>query len=148
MNCLLCCVSWYSWGIIRSSLCIRTRSLRIRTCSCKILQHYVPATVQMHSGAVFSSIRASRMKKFIKIKAPQQLVVLYKPPSLGIRQPDTCKSVLISVRYRPPLYFSIVTTTFCSVGISYFSEQTSVYPGQCYTLCLSVRTKICSIPWA
>ena len=30
MNCLVCCMNWYSWGVIRSSYCIRTRSHRIR----------------------------------------------------------------------------------------------------------------------
>ena len=31
INCLLCCMNWYSWGVIRSSHRIRTRSHRIRT---------------------------------------------------------------------------------------------------------------------
>ena len=31
INCLLCCMNWYSWGVIRSSHRIRTRSHCIRT---------------------------------------------------------------------------------------------------------------------
>ena len=30
INCLLCCMNWYSWGVIRRSHRIRTRSNRIR----------------------------------------------------------------------------------------------------------------------
>ena len=30
INCLACCMNWYSWGVIRSSYRIRTRSHRIR----------------------------------------------------------------------------------------------------------------------
>ena len=30
INCPLCCMNWYSWGVIRCSHCIRTRSHRIR----------------------------------------------------------------------------------------------------------------------
>ena len=30
INCLLCCINWYSWGVIRSSHRIRTRSHCIR----------------------------------------------------------------------------------------------------------------------
>ena len=30
INCLLCCMNWYSWGVIRSSHRIRTRSHCIR----------------------------------------------------------------------------------------------------------------------
>ena len=30
INCLSCCMNWYSWGVIRSSHRIRTRSHRIR----------------------------------------------------------------------------------------------------------------------
>ena len=37
---------------------------------------------------------ASRMKAAIKINADQQIVALYKPLSLWIRQPGTCESLL------------------------------------------------------
>ena len=41
-------------------------SFALYSYSCKILQPYVVATVQMHSNAVFSFIGASRMKAVIK----------------------------------------------------------------------------------
>ena len=59
----LCCMNWYSWGVIRSS---HTYSFASYSHSCKILQPCVVATVRMHSNAIFSSISVSRMKTFIK----------------------------------------------------------------------------------
>ena len=48
----------------------------------------------MYSDEVLSSIVASRMKK----KNPhQQMVVIYKPVSLRIRQPDTWESAFKKV---------------------------------------------------
>ena len=53
---------------------------------------YVAATVRMHSGAVFSSMDASRMRTVIKNNSHQQIMVLCIPLLLQIRQPDTCES--------------------------------------------------------
>ena len=36
INCLLCCINWYSWGVIRKSHRIGTCSHRIGTCSHRI----------------------------------------------------------------------------------------------------------------
>ena len=36
INCLLCCMNWYSWGVIRSSHRIRTRS----HCICIVVKFY------------------------------------------------------------------------------------------------------------
>ena len=36
INCLLCLMNWYSWGVIRSSLRIHTHSLRI----CTVVKFY------------------------------------------------------------------------------------------------------------
>ena len=44
--CLLCCINWYSWGIIYTSLRTPTHSLH------KILQPYVAATVRVSSNAI------------------------------------------------------------------------------------------------
>ena len=61
INCLLCCMNWYSWGVIHSSHRICTRSHRIRI-SCKILQPYVAATARMLSDALlYSQIKTSNL---------------------------------------------------------------------------------------
>ena len=82
-NCLLCCMNWYSWGVIRSSHCIRTRSY-----SCKILQPYVAATVRTHSDAVLSSTSAPLMKTVIKIIVSNKWSTSLRPDLV----PDTCES--------------------------------------------------------
>ena len=61
--CLLCCMHWYSWDIIRSSLRIRTHSLRIHTVV-KFYNHMLQ--LRMHSDAVSSSTGAHLMKTVIK----------------------------------------------------------------------------------
>ena len=45
INCLLCCLNWYSWVVICSSHRICIRSHRVRMDGCK---PYVGATVPMH----------------------------------------------------------------------------------------------------
>ena len=55
----------YSWGVIRSSHRILTRSHR-QPYSCKILQPYFAATVRTHSDAVLFSSGAFLMKIVIK----------------------------------------------------------------------------------
>ena len=99
INCLLCCMNWYSWGVIRSSHRIRTRSHCIRivvkfynhtySYSCKILQPYVAAPVQTHSDAVLSSTGAPLMKTVIKIIVSNKMVHFH---FVRIWLPDTCES--------------------------------------------------------
>ena len=87
-NCLLRCMNWYSWGVIRSSHCIRTRSHRIRIVV--ILQPNVAASVRMHSDAVLSFTGPLLTKTVIKNNRQQQKF----PLSL---RPDTCESVFSSL---------------------------------------------------
>ena len=54
INSLLCCMNRYSGGV------------NLKSCSCKILQPYVAAMVQMCSDAVFFSTGALLMKTVIK----------------------------------------------------------------------------------
>ena len=71
INCLLCCMSWYSCGVhLQFSLCWYTfvSSVSYLHC-CKILQPHVAATVRMHSDAVLSSFDALLMKTITKIVA-------------------------------------------------------------------------------
>ena len=63
INCLLCWMNWYSWGVIRSSHHTRTHSHRIRM----VVKFYVAATVRMRSDAVLSSTGPLLMKTVIKI---------------------------------------------------------------------------------
>ena len=58
VNCLLCCMNWYSWGVILTSHTFASYSY-----SCKILQPYAAATVRMHSDALVSSTGARLMKQ-------------------------------------------------------------------------------------
>ena len=57
IDCLLCCMNWYTWGVIRSSHRIHTRSHRIR-----IVVKFHNHTLRMHSDAVLSSTGALLMK--------------------------------------------------------------------------------------
>ena len=57
INCLLCCMNWYSWGVIRSSHRI-LYTFTLYSYSCKILQPYVAATIRTHSDAVLPSTGA------------------------------------------------------------------------------------------
>ena len=66
INCPLRCMNWNSWGVIRSSHRIRTRSLHIHTVV--NLQPYVASTVRMHSDAVLSSTGALLIKVDVKRK--------------------------------------------------------------------------------
>ena len=66
INCLLCSISLYSWGVIRSSHRIRPYTFASPSCSCKILQPYVVATVRMHSNVVLSFTGALLIKTLIK----------------------------------------------------------------------------------
>ena len=47
INCLLCCMNWYSWGVIRSSHRIRTRSHRIR-----IVVKFYNHTLRLRHGCI------------------------------------------------------------------------------------------------
>ena len=50
INCLLCCMNWYSWGVICSSHRIRAQyTFASYSYGSKIYQPYVGATVPMHS---------------------------------------------------------------------------------------------------
>ena len=73
INCLLCCMNWYSWGVIRKSHCIGTCLHRIHSYGCKILP-YVAATIRMRSDAVLSSTGALLMKTVIKNNCQLQMV--------------------------------------------------------------------------
>ena len=57
INCLLCFMNWYSWGVIRKSHRIGTCSHRIR-----MVVKFYNHTVRMHSDAVLSSTGALLMK--------------------------------------------------------------------------------------
>ena len=88
INCLLCCMNWYSWGVIRSSHRI-LYTFALYSYSCKILQPYVAATIRTHSDAVLPSTGAHLMKTVIKNNRQQQMVHL----RFGrIWLPDTCES--------------------------------------------------------
>ena len=52
INCRLCCMNWYSWGVIRSSH--------------RILRPDVAATVRMHCDAVLSPTATLLMKTVIE----------------------------------------------------------------------------------
>ena len=65
INCLLCCMNWYSWGVICKSHRIRTRSHRIRMVV-KFYNHMLRATVQMHSDAILSSTGTLLLKTVIQ----------------------------------------------------------------------------------
>ena len=86
INCLLCFMNWYSWGVIRKSHRIRTRSHRIRMVV-KCYNH----TVRMRSDAVLSSTGALLMETVIKNNYQYQMVHFRFGP---IRWPDTCESAL------------------------------------------------------
>ena len=62
INCLLCCMNWYSWGVASYRYMFASYSY-----GCKILQPCVAATVRMRSDAVLSSTGALLMKAVIKI---------------------------------------------------------------------------------
>ena len=82
---LLCCINWYFWGILHSSLRIRIHSFRIRT-AVKFYNH----TLRLRYSPL--SVGAYRMNTVIKNHCSSPKVVLYKPLSLRIRQPNTCES--------------------------------------------------------
>ena len=74
---------WCSWGIISSSLCIRTHSFRIRT----VVKFY-NSTLQLRYECI--PMQYSHFQCFLKeINAHQQTVVLKKPLTLQIQQPNT-----------------------------------------------------------
>ena len=86
INCLLCCMNWYSWGVIRKSHRIRTRSHRIRMVV-KCYNH----TVRMRSDAVLSSTGALLMKTVIKKIANNNKWSTFASARFGL---DTCESAL------------------------------------------------------
>ena len=60
INCLLCCMNWYTWSVIRKSRRIRTRSHRIRMvvkfynhtlrlrCRCGVILHWCSSNENSH----------------------------------------------------------------------------------------------------
>ena len=77
---------------------LRIRALRFVFVQLKNLQPYVRATVRMHSNAV-SSTDARSDENSHKNNRQQQIMVLYKPFLLRIRQPGTCESAFINNRF-------------------------------------------------
>ena len=77
------------FGYHSDSLCVRTHSLRTG----KVVKFY-NYTLRLRCGCIpmgcFSN-RNIHNKLMPRINARQQIVVLYKPFSLRIRQPDTCE---------------------------------------------------------
>ena len=60
INCLLCCINSYSWGVIHSSyrICIRSHCIR------RVVKFY-NHMLRLHVDAIFFSVSASRMKRLL-----------------------------------------------------------------------------------
>ena len=95
INCLLCSISWYSFGG-HSQFVSYLYMFASYSYSCKILQPYVTATVQMHSDAVLSSTGALLIKTVIKNNRQKQMVHFRFGRT---RLPDTCESAFTGIRF-------------------------------------------------
>ena len=101
ISCPLCCMNWYSWGIIRSSHLNRTRLHRIR-----IVVKFYKHALRLRYGCIpmqyFPLWVLLEQKHSSSINARQQIVVLYKQLSVRTHQTDTSESAFTTARMRMP----------------------------------------------